>query len=914
MSFASNHRSTIDSEVYKWVVQQLKKKKVVTPNAIRQKAFEIGQEFDPNFKASINWYNNWKKRFDYNESPEAEALKHKKRSYTAAFKLHAVQRAMELESASQASLELDVSRRCLQRWKEELDVIASVAEHSSNAVYRRPGQGRKVRDLGLDTQLLDWVRDCWKQGISLSSIMIREKARELSPQPEFKASLGWFVKWQKRHCVDLKEQTCSPMAGDVMTPLKLRLLPEGEMSAYSTPKKRRLSKKRTLNYDSSALLENDEEFDRLLLTWLVERWEAGDIVNDKMLKERAMELTANPDFKASKVWLTAWKGKYNVSLENQTYGTEGDEENEEIVEETPVYDEQVLIEGEQPVQPEQRGEEGAAENPLTPAKEEAATALASLSADDHEIAEALQKLASAFGITTQSEEGGGGKENVTQLAALQQSDNPEFLLEGGQVAVEEVVSEEVVTDEPLVVIEGTDPSTGVTEMQAGVTSSEDIASSTVQSIVDVVSAATQIAQSITGSSNPSVTQPVAESLIQAVANQLNQTGGGSAFTTAQLQLQGQEAVYTSRAAARLTPAVSAILTTHTLSTPLTATTIPTPSSSLTITTSPSPATPLTLPGPLVLPSSSLTITTAPIPTSTLTISTTPTPSSLLTIATTPGPSLTPADGPPGGLLVPHSSAPFVTEEVIISGSAEVTEQVEVTVEGGDVVMEEGGGECVTGDPSDTIVQLSGTGLPEHTDVHIAMVTTAAVSTASQLWSEVVVTSSPAAAGPSVRPSDLATAGSPEVGVAGSAPELVVALSEEIPLGEGRPNILEGGTDILDIVQETIVEEGEEEEGGGSVEEEEEEGGVSVGEEGGMSVEEEGGVSMEGEEEAGGVRVEGEEEEEGGVSAEGERSERAYEEEFKVQVVRRARELGSVQLAAREFSVPWKVVASWNTGE
>lgn len=542
MSFSTNNRTTIDSEVYKWVVQQLKKKKVVTPNAIRQKAFEIGQEFDPNFKASINWYNNWKKRFEYNESPEAEALKHKKRSYTAAFKLHAVQRAMELESASQASLELDVSRRCLQRWKEELDVISSVAEHSSNAVYRRPGQGRKVRDTSLDTQLLDWVKDCWKQSISLSSGMVREKARELSPQPDFKASLGWFVKWQKRHCVDLKEQTCSPSAGEVTTPLKLRLLPEGEVSAYSTPKKRRISKKRALSYDDTALLENDEEFDRLLLTWLVERWEAGDIVNDKMLKERAMELTANPDFKASKVWLQAWKGKYNVSLENQTYGTDGDEENEEIIEETQVYDEQVVIDGEQ--QPSQSSQEGT--STVTPTKEEAATALASLSADDQEIAEALQKLANAFGIAQSG--GSVTKEAVSQLAALQQSDNPDFLLEGaGRVAVEEIVSEEVVTDEPMVVIEGTSGITETTTMAmsgepsavASVVRSEDITSTTVQSIVDVVSAATQIAQSITGTNNPSVTQPVAESLIQAVANQLSHSstqtnatgfqGGGSNF-------------------------------------------------------------------------------------------------------------------------------------------------------------------------------------------------------------------------------------------------------------------------------------------------------------------------------------------------------------------------------------------------
>ena len=457
MSISPNHRNTIDQEVYKWVVQQSKRKKLVTPNAIRQRAYEIGQEYDPNFKASLNWYNNWKKRYEYNESPEAEALKHKKRSYTAAFKLHAVQRAMELESASQASLELDVSRRCLQRWKEELDLISSVAEHSSNAVYRRPGQGRKVHDSSLDTQLLDWVRDSWKQGVNVSSGMVRDKARELSERPDFKASLGWYVKWQKRHNVDLKEQTCGSPSENKASPLKLRLLPEGEVSCYSTPAKRRKTKKRRLSYEDEALLENDEEFDRLLLTWLVERWEAGDIVNDRMLKDRAMELTSNPDFKASKVWISAWKRKYNVSLENQTYGNEGEEENEEIIEETEVYDNEVMLEEHHHLTQQQQA--GAAaeggENPITPTKEEAATTLASLSAEDHEagleIAEALQKLANAFGITAQV--GEAAKEAMAQLTAAYQGDNPEFLLEGGQVAVEEVVSEEVVTDEPMVVIE-----------------------------------------------------------------------------------------------------------------------------------------------------------------------------------------------------------------------------------------------------------------------------------------------------------------------------------------------------------------------------------------------------------------------------------------------------------------------------
>ena len=460
MTYSPNQRTTIDQEVYKWVVQQKEKDKIVTANTIRQKAFELGQEFDPNFKASLNWYNNWKKRYDYNETPEAEALKHKKRHYTAAFKLHAVRRAAEMESASQAALELDVSRRCLQRWTEELDLITSVAEHSSNAVYRRPGQGRKVFDANLDKQLLEWLKDCWNKGENVTSCTIREKARELSKSPGFKASLGWYIKWQKRHGIDLKIQSCNVPSEDTISPLKLRLLQEGEVYTY-TPglpsAKRRKTTKKKLSYDDEALLENDEEFDRQLLTWLVERWEAGDIVTDRMVKDRATELSSNSEFKATKLWLSAWKRKYNISLENQTYGNEGEEEAEEIVEESEIYDNNEVLLEEQAAGSSKGNLKPDTENPLTPTKEEAATALASLSAEDHEaagleIAEALQKLANAFGIVQGADT---AKEAMAQLTAAYQAENPDFVIGGGegQVGVEEVISEEVVTDEPMVVIE-----------------------------------------------------------------------------------------------------------------------------------------------------------------------------------------------------------------------------------------------------------------------------------------------------------------------------------------------------------------------------------------------------------------------------------------------------------------------------
>ena len=386
----SNKRNLIDIDVLTWVTTGQTEGKVITPNLIRQKAYEIGRQYDPYFKASINWYNKWKKKYNYEESPEADALKHKKRSYTAAFKLYAVQRANELLSVSQASLELNVSRRCLQRWKDEIDVISKVAEKASNAVYRRPGQGRKVTDSSLDARLLEWLEESWRNDDHVSAGCIRQKARELTTSQDFKASLGWFVKWQKRHNIDLKERTMDASLKDAKagnpTSLRLRLLPEGQEVVYSEHSN--LSRKRKRDFEGVAI-QGDEEFDRLLLTWLVERWEAGLTVNEKMLRDRALELNAHQGFRPSKNWLSDWKTRYNVSLEEQTYGVGGESEGE-IVEESQVFDEVALQ-----------------EDPLTPTKEEAATALASLASEGPgcvttgglEIAQALQKLATAFGLT-----------------------------------------------------------------------------------------------------------------------------------------------------------------------------------------------------------------------------------------------------------------------------------------------------------------------------------------------------------------------------------------------------------------------------------------------------------------------------------------------------------------------------------
>ena len=53
---------------------------------------------------------------------------------------------------------------------------------------------------------------------------------------------------------------------------------------------------------------------------------------------------------------------------------------------------------------------------------------------------------------------------------------------------------------------------------------------------------------------------------------------------------------------------------------------------------------------------------------------------------------------------------------------------------------------------------------------------------------------------------------------------------------------------------------------------------------------------------------------GGVTEETGVKEEDYDEQFKLRVMRRVAEVGSVQQAAREFSIPWKIVASWNSQE
>jgi transposase-like protein len=315
-------REDIDREVHQWALSQKSKGVKVTPMDIRHKAFEVGQTFSRSgFKASQNWYVNWKKRTGY-ECSQSEQVKTPKKTYTAAFKLEAVQRASQMESASQASLALNVSRRCLQRWKKEINIIATVAEEAGTAVYRRPGQGRKVNDSELDRNLLSWIQASWSEKINVTPSMVRVKALEICKESSFKASIGWYVKFARRYNLDLKEKKCDTLVDKKDIEIKLKILPHDQtcngivMTEVSSGKP----------VDTGQLAQNvtvegwTEHYDRVLLDWVVSKIQGGEKIHKSLIKAKAVELCSDPMFEPSQSWLSSWVQKnrlYNICEDSE---------------------------------------------------------------------------------------------------------------------------------------------------------------------------------------------------------------------------------------------------------------------------------------------------------------------------------------------------------------------------------------------------------------------------------------------------------------------------------------------------------------------------------------------------------------------------------------------------------------------
>jgi hypothetical protein len=64
---------------------------------------------------------------------------------------------------------------------------------------RKVGAGRKVVNLGMEAKVIEYVKELTKSGKVFSRRQIQDKAKELSTDPTFKASKGWFERFYSRN-------------------------------------------------------------------------------------------------------------------------------------------------------------------------------------------------------------------------------------------------------------------------------------------------------------------------------------------------------------------------------------------------------------------------------------------------------------------------------------------------------------------------------------------------------------------------------------------------------------------------------------------------------------------------------------------------------------------------------------------
>ena len=55
--------------------------------------------------------------------------------------------------------------------------------------------------------LIDYIFALIFAGLSVDSLMLHLKAKELSSDPEFKVSLGWYTNWKCRHAISMRTKT-----------------------------------------------------------------------------------------------------------------------------------------------------------------------------------------------------------------------------------------------------------------------------------------------------------------------------------------------------------------------------------------------------------------------------------------------------------------------------------------------------------------------------------------------------------------------------------------------------------------------------------------------------------------------------------------------------------------------------------
>jgi len=116
-------------------------------------------------------------------------------SYDTSFKLKVIDKAAELGSNRRAAAYFGIHEKQVRCWR-------SVSEEllKSQATTRRMhGAGRPLADKSLDDKLLALIRQMQDTGGAIRWTVVKQRARELSKGPDFKASWGWLQAFKTRH-------------------------------------------------------------------------------------------------------------------------------------------------------------------------------------------------------------------------------------------------------------------------------------------------------------------------------------------------------------------------------------------------------------------------------------------------------------------------------------------------------------------------------------------------------------------------------------------------------------------------------------------------------------------------------------------------------------------------------------------
>ena len=128
----------------------------------------------------------------------ADASK-KKRSYSAEFKLRAVEMA-EKSSNRAAARAVNVHEKRIREWRKQKDQL----QQASTSRKRLDGGGRKPVYMEFEGQLLEWIKEARSKEIHVTRTMVQQKALDLSQEtlsgfPGFSASRGWMNNFFRRN-------------------------------------------------------------------------------------------------------------------------------------------------------------------------------------------------------------------------------------------------------------------------------------------------------------------------------------------------------------------------------------------------------------------------------------------------------------------------------------------------------------------------------------------------------------------------------------------------------------------------------------------------------------------------------------------------------------------------------------------